>query len=157
MLSEAARQILAEQELSLGTLRADVSEVDRYQNLVFDRQIEQEQGKNNFVSDRSVIDCLAYSSAYGSCFRNQVRRLEKEHGDYLDKLRSKNTFVFFIRPNKETLKADGVREDPIWEGIIAIDAKLKLLLDLFDIRYFQIDTANMQERCRIVSSVLSLS
>lgn len=54
------------------------------------------------------------------------------------------------------MRADGVRESLNWDGAVAIDAQIKFLYEMFGIRYFQINTDNMQERIRLIDSVISL-
>jgi hypothetical protein len=73
---------------------------------------------------------------------------------YVEKLKQKDSVVFFIRPSKATMKNDGVRETVDWDGIIAIDAMIKTLFEIFDIPYVQICTDSMQERVKLVNSVL---
>ena len=51
-LPETARTVLAEQELDINNMRADIDMADKYQQLVFDRQIKEEQKLTSFVADR---------------------------------------------------------------------------------------------------------
>ena len=62
--------------------------------------------------------------------------------------------VFFVRPQKELLREDGVRASVTWDSVIRIDGMIKMLLEQYGIRYLPIDMANMQERCRAVEFVL---
>ena len=39
---------------------------------------------------------------------------------------------------------------------LQIDRSIKLLYEMFELRYFQINIDNMQERIRLIDSVLSL-
>jgi hypothetical protein len=75
---------------------------------------------------------------------------------YLPVLRAPDSIVFFVRPTKATLKADGVRESINWTGVVSIDAQIKVFYEMFGIRYFQIDAESMQERCKLIDAVLSL-
>jgi predicted ATPase len=153
-IPETARLVLAEKELQIDILRADISLTDNYQLDVFNRQITEEKKYKDFVSDRSLIDILAYSAQHSrisqKLFEDQLFK------DYIDALRHKNSIVFFIRPAKELLKSDGVRESGSFNDVISIDAMIKLLLEIHNIKYYQINTSSAQERIKFVNSVLSL-
>jgi hypothetical protein len=153
MITEVARMILSEKELHLDSLRTDLKVVDDYQMQIFKRQIEEEQKYKDFVSDRS-FDCLAYAAQHSRVLPAALK--SEELVSYLENLRHRDSFIFFVRPSKATLKADGVRESLTWDGVVAIDAKIKFMLEMWELRYFQISMDNMQERARLVDSVLSL-
>jgi predicted ATPase len=153
LLTEAARIVLSEKELRLDTLRSDLDLVDEYQAAVFHRQLQQETEQNEFVSDRCLLDVLAYSAQHTRIAEQLFKTKELE--TYLETLREKDVFIFFVRPTKATMKDDGVREKLNWDGIVAIDAMIKLLLKMYDLWHFQIDTESMQERCHLIDSVLS--
>lgn len=153
MITECARMVLSEKELQINTLRFNLDVVDDYQQQVFNRQLEEEKKYSSFVSDRS-FDCLAYAGNHSRIFVNLLNCSELK--TYVDTLRSSDVFIFFVRPCKATMANDGVRESPVWDGIITIDAQIKLLFEMFSLRYFQINTDSMQERARLIDSVLSL-
>jgi nicotinamide riboside kinase len=155
MIFETARYVLSEQELQIDTLRYDLDVTDKYQQQVFDRQVLEEQKYSSFVSDRSIIDILAYSGQHARILPQLMQAVELE--PCLSILHKPDSFIFFVKPCKATLRADGVREAINWNGVVAIDAQIKLLLEIFKIRYFQIDTESMQERARIIDSILSLN
>jgi nicotinamide riboside kinase len=153
LLTEVARQILSEQELQMDTLRTDLNVVDDYQMKIFHRQVEQENKYVDFVSDRS-FDCLAYAAQHSRTLSKVLK--DPILIDYVEKLRKQESIIFFVRPHKAIMREDGVREHLTWDGMIAIDAHVKFLCEMFDLRYFQINTDNMQERIRLVDAVLSL-
>jgi nicotinamide riboside kinase len=153
MITEVARMILSEKELHLDSLRHDMELVDDYQSQIFYRQLSEESKFESFVSDRS-FDCLAYAAQHTRVLPKLLNSPELK--PYLDKLREPNSFIFFVRPSRATLKADGVREQLSWDGVVAIDAMVKLLLEMFELRHFQINMDNMQERTRFIDSVLSV-
>ena len=153
LLPEVARMILSEKELHLDSLRTNLNVVDDYQTQIFFKQIEQESKHENFVSDRS-FDCLAYTAQHSRVFPTLMKSIELEK--YIEFLKSPESIMFFVRPSKATVKEDGVREHLTWDGIIAVDAMIKLLFETFGLRYFQISTDNMQERVRLIDSVISL-
>lgn len=153
MITEVARAVLSEKELHLDSLRTNLSLVDDYQEQIFNRQIEEEQKHTNFVSDRS-FDCLAYAAQHSRIVSKLLNSTTLKQ--YLDKLRKDDSFIFFIKPSKITMKEDGVRESLSWDGVIAIDAMIKLFLKMWDLRYYQINAESMQERTSVVDAVLSL-
>lgn len=156
MLPEVARAVLAEKELQLESLRTDLETVDDYQLNVFYRQIVEENKykEGSFVSDRSLLDCCAYAAQHARVVSTMLD--DSALPTYLEKLRSPDVFIFFVRPSKATLKADGVREAINWDGVVAIDAQIKFMLEMWKLRYFQINVDNMQERIRLIDSVLSI-
>jgi cytidylate kinase len=153
MISEVARQILSERELHLDSLRSDIDLVNDYQSSIFYRQIAEETKYNSFVSDRS-FDCLAYSAQHTTILNNLIK--SPELSNYINKLKEPDSIIFFVRPSKATLKSDGVRETINWDGVVAIDAMVKLLIQMYDLRYFNINTDSMSERVQFIDAVLSL-
>jgi nicotinamide riboside kinase len=153
MITEVARAVLSEKELHLDSLRYDMDLVDNYQNAIFERQISEEKKHTAFVSDRS-FDCLAYSAQHTRILPAILS--SQELADYVAQLRAPDSIIFFVRPSKATLKADGVREAINWDGVIAIDAMVKFMLEMWELRYFQINIDNMQERVKLIDAVLSL-
>ncbi len=153
MITEVARAVLSEKELHLDSLRYNMDLVDDYQEAIFQRQIKEEQKHTNFVSDRS-FDCLAYAAQHTRILPKLLG--SEELGPYLTKLKGPDSFIFFVRPSKATLRADGVRESLTWDGVVAIDAMIKFMLVQWELPHFQINIDNMQERVQIINSVLAL-
>ncbi len=152
-INEIARSIIIEQEINLASLRSNLDLVDNFQTTVLCRQIEKEELlKDNFVSDRS-FDNLAYTAQHS---RNLSKLLNNDKlKKYIETLKEKDSYLFFVRPSKATLQDDGIRENPIWEGVIAIDAMVKFMLEMFDLPYYQINTDNMQERIRFIDCIIN--
>jgi nicotinamide riboside kinase len=152
MIAEVARGVLAEMEAHLDSLRTDISLVNRYQAEVFARQIAAEQKVDGpFVSDRAFCN-LAYA-AHHSTILGEVFR-DRRLADYMAWVRQ--GIVFFLRPHKELVRADGVRAGLEWEEVVRIDGMVKLLLELFDVPYIPVESLSMQERVRLVERVLDL-
>ena len=152
MIAEVARGVLAEMEAHLDSLRTDISLVNRYQAEVFARQIAAEQKVDGpFVSDRAFCN-LAYA-AHHSTILGEVFR-DRRLADYMAWVRQ--GIVFFLRPHKELVRADGVRAGLEWEEVVRIDGMVKLLLELFDVPYIPVESLSMQERVRLVKRVLDL-
>ena len=153
MISEVARGVLAEMEMDLDSLRSDIDAVNRYQAMVFERQIEAEgRMDGSFVSDRS-FDNLAYA-AHHSTITSEIaadNRLEGYMSSVLDGI------VFFLRPHPELVVADGTRAGVEWEEVVRVDGMVKLLLEMFGVPYIPIASLSMQERVRLVERVLALA
>jgi nicotinamide riboside kinase len=153
MIAEVARGVLAEMEAQLDTLRTDIALVNRYQREVFHRQIEAENKVHGpFVSDRAFCN-LAYA-AHHSTILGEVFR-DRRLADYMNWVRQ--GIVFFLRPHRELVVADGVRAGLEWEEVIRIDGMVKLLLEVFDVPYIPVESLSMQERVRLVERVLDLA
>jgi predicted ATPase len=155
LLPEVARIVLAERELIIDSLRSDIDLVDSYQSDIFHRQIIEEEKCKSFVSDRSLIDTIAYSASHSRVAAQLVSKKSFNH--YIERLKEQGVILFLVRPQKTILKNDGTRETVIWENAVSIDAQIKLLLELYSIRYFQISTSSMQERIRQIDNILALS
>ena len=145
--------ILSERELQVDQLRTDMDLVDSYQNDIFYRQISEEAKYKEFVSDRSAIDCLAYSATHSRILPKLMAAPELQ--TYITALKAPGSILYLVRPSKCTMRADGVREALDWDGVVAIDAQIKFLLEMFEIPYIQINMSNMQERIRLVDATLS--
>jgi nicotinamide riboside kinase len=151
MITEVARTVLSEKELQLDSLRHDIRLVNEYQTEVFYRQVREEEKLDQFVSDRS-FDCLAYAAQHSTVLPDLI--YAPVLTTYLASLQEPGVFIFFVKPSQATLKADGVRESLNWDGVVAIDAMIKFMLNMWNLPHFQINMDNMQERVRLIDSVL---
>ena len=153
MISEVARGVLAEMEARLESLRTDLALVSDYQAQVFERQLEAERRLGgSFVSDRAFCN-LAYAAQH-SLLSSEVfsdPRLTR----YMEEVRG--GVIFYLRPHRELLADDGVRERIDWEEVLRIDGMVKLMLEMFGVPYVPVACLSMQERARTVESVLSLA
>jgi predicted ATPase len=153
-IAETARMVLSEKEMQVDAIRCNIALADKYQTEVFNRQILEEAKHKEFVSDRSAIDILAYSQ-----HTRVLPKLMKNPAleTYIASLRSSESIVFLVRPSRATLKSDGVRETLTWDGVVAIDAQIKLLYEMYEVGYIQINTDSMQERIRLIDQVLKIA
>lgn len=153
MISEVARGVLAEMEQQLGSLRSDLETVDHYQTEVFERQIVAEaEQEGAFVSDRAFCN-LAYAAHHATVLSRLAT--DPRLAGYMDSVRS--GLVFFVRPHRELVAQDGVRESTGWDEVVRIDGMVKLMLEMFAVPYIPMDCLSMQERVRLVERVLSLA
>jgi len=150
MISEVARSVLAELEMPLDALRADIDAVNAYQRKVFERQVEVEKNYHGgFVSDRA-FDSVAYTAEHATILGDLMQT--REFSEYMDWVRT--GIVFYLRPHMHLLKDDGVRAAVDWESVIRIDGMVKLLCEQFKIRYLPVESLNMQERVKAVEFIL---
>lgn len=154
LITEVARMVLSEKELQVDTLRYDLDVVDSYQKEVFRRQLLEEAKHFTFVSDRSAIDCLAYSAQHSRIFPELLA--SHTLATYIANLKVPDTILYFVRPSEQILMKDGVRETPKLGEMLAIDSMIKFILEMFEIKFIQIDTYKMQERVRLIDNTLSM-
>jgi predicted ATPase len=151
MITEVARGVLAEMEISFDALRTDIDLVAGYQRRVFERQIAAERAHGGgFVSDRA-FDNLAYAAEHTTILGDLLS--ESAFADYMEWV-SRGT-VFFLRPHPSLLKEDGVRAGVSWDSVVRIDGMVKLLLEQHRIRYLPVESVSMQERVRILEFVIA--
>jgi nicotinamide riboside kinase len=151
MITEVARAVLAELEASLDHLRTDMDLVAEYQKRVFERQVQVERMQQlGFVSDRA-FDNLAYAAEHTTILGEMINT--DTFRDYMRWVA--DGVVFFVRPQRDLLREDGVRASVTWDSVLRIDGMIKLMLEQYRIPYLPIDTASMQERVRAVEFILS--
>jgi len=152
-ITEMARAVLSEMESTFNAVRADIDLVDTYQREVFQRQVTAEKGDfpKGFVSDRA-FDNLAYAAEHSRCLADLVD--SEMFREYVEWVRGGT--VFFVRPHKDLINEDGIRETPVWDGMVRIDGMVKLLLELNRVDYVPIESALMQQRCHVVDQTLAV-
>jgi len=151
MLTEVARLVLAQKEADLEKLRTDMSAIGRYQQEVFHRQLTAEASMEApFVADRAFCS-LAYTARHTDRLATLLR--QPQTLEYLNKLREH--LVVFVRPHKELLAEDGVRETPKWDEVLRIDGMIQLLLAQFEIPHIILDALSMADRTRTLSCVIN--
>jgi hypothetical protein len=153
MISEVARGVLAEMEERLDSIRSNLELVDRYQRLVFERQLDAERDQlGSFVSDRAFCN-LAYAAQHSTILESLAT--DPRLWEYMGSVKA--GIVFFLRPHRELLAEDGVRAGIAWEEVLRIDGMVKLMLELFGVPYIPCESLAMQERVRLVERVLALA
>lgn len=155
MITEVARKVLSEKESNFETIRGNIKLVNDYQNQVFHKQLEIEnQLEDNYCSDRSAIDAIAYSITHTTIGANLIH--SSEFQGYIKILQNKNNIIFNISPHKSLMTADGVRESLNWDHMVSINTIIKFVMDMYEIPYIQIDSPNLKERIKIIESILCL-
>lgn len=151
LINEVARQVIAEMELSFETLRVDVTRAGEYQREVFKRQMEvEERYPNGFVSDRT-FDNLAYAARHSAVI---PQLLDADCMRYFAKVRE--SLVLYVRPHRECMSNDGVREQVEWDEINRIDGILDFLLAWQQVPCIGISELNMKDRVRTAMCAVKL-
>jgi nicotinamide riboside kinase len=152
LVTEVARAVLAEKELPLEVLRTDIERTAEFQSEVFRRQATVEDAAGSrFVSDRA-FDNLAYAASHTVA----LSKIAASVPEYVKRLKAPGSIVLFVRPHRELMAEDGMREHKNWEEIVRIDGMVRLLLELNDVNYVVIASLSMAERARTVMAVLDL-
>lgn len=151
LVSEVVRTVLAEREVPLDRLKAQVELHGEVQEEIFERQRRAEDAMaDGYVSDRAV--CNLVYAADGTFIAARLFRSDPFQR-YVEHVRQ--GIVFFTRPDRRLLADDGTRDEVSWEGVLRIDGAVKTLLEILDIPYVPITPACMQERLRLVQAVVA--
>lgn len=151
LINEVARQVIAEMELSFETLRVDIHRAGEYQREVFRRQIEvEERHTGGFVSDRT-FDNLAYAARHSL---SVARILDADAMRYFARVR--DSLVFYVRPHRECMSDDGMREQVQWDEINRIDGIVDFLLAWQQIPAIGIGELNMKDRVRTAMAAVRM-
>lgn len=143
MLCEVARQVMAEREMTLEQMRADLDAVNDYQRDVFTRQLAAEAGAGEFVSDRA-FDNLAYAARHSTILPELLNHPETPR--YFERMRS--ALVFFVRPHRCLLTDDGTRERALWDEVMRIDGMIDFLLASHCIPAIGVAELGLRDRLR---------
>lgn len=153
LITEVARQVLAELEIPLHVLRVDPERTKEFQREVFRRQAREEDERGGrFVSDR-CCDNLAYAAEHTLAVREIISDgLEQ----YAERLKAPESLVFLVRPHRSLLPSqeDGVRERADWDAIMRIDGIVRFILEYLDVDYVSMDAVSMPDRIRTVRAAL---
>lgn len=154
LLTEVARTILAEMELTLPQVHSNLDTVDKFQRSICNRQIELEKTEQKFVSDR-CFDFLAYTAAH-SRIAWQIAR-QPMFTEYLDWLKLPEAQVFFVRPHKELVREDGLRIGTDWGSVCRIDGMIEYILESNEIPYIPLASLSLRDRWRTVDRFYRLA
>ncbi len=160
MVTEVARAVGTKLELKIAAMRTDVDLVNRYQEEIFLTQFEEEQRRRfvGYVADRTLADNLCYRAEYGTDLAPMIHRHRRIIEEYLPHLR--RALIFHVTPQRSiyesAAQADGVRAVVPWEGVVRIDAMLKILLKIWNVvdNVHYIQTANAAERSEQIGAVV---
>jgi hypothetical protein len=141
LLTEVARQVLAEMELTFETLRSNLKLVTKYQQQVFERQLKVELESDDFISDRT-LDNLAYTASHTLVLPELLPKA-LEHVELL-----RESKIFFIRPHKALMVDDGIREQSNWDEIMRIDGMIDFMYNMWGLNVVSIADLSLKDRVR---------
>lgn len=150
LLPEVAREIAA-----LG-FKLDKDATAETETLIFLKQYNNELSFQEFVSDRSLIDSMAYA---GWVLENQPRRLENALWDECERLaerqlRTSYSHVFYL-PIEFPIVPDDLRPmDPEFQK--DIDQRIVRLLETYDVHYESL-TGSVEARMVQIDSTIQKS
>lgn len=151
LLTETVRKILASREITLAKVRCDIGVACAVQDEICESQIASENGCESFVSDRG-FDFLAYTAEHSTNLHGMFNSLTLN--TYLDRVAT--GLIFFVRPHRQLLTDDGVREATDWDAVCRIDGMIKFVLESHGMEYVPVSMLSMQERVRLVELVIRL-
>lgn len=142
-IEEIARWVIAEKGKP-ETLSKE--ELDDFELVIMKRQIEAENSMQDFISDRTVIDVLAYANTM--CRPSMTARLKEMAEMHLES--NPYDLVFYI-PIEFPLEKDGIRfEDEQYQKMI--DLQILKYLKRYKIPYITL-TGTVKERLRKIEAV----
>lgn len=140
LLPEVAREVA---ELGFPLDQTATSETE---TLIFLKQWRAEMSHDNFVSDRSLYDVVAYADWV---FQHERERRKEDHlwnearEIALQNLRARYDFVFYL-PIEFPIVLDGLRpDDPAFQA--DIDGRMHSLLESHDVEFHTL-TGTIEER-----------
>lgn len=107
---------------------------------------------DDFVSDRSLLDAIAYSIEHSTIGSTLI--YSDLFKGYIKNFINKNNVIFKVNPQKSIMVQDGVREELSYEHMVKIDSYITFMLQANEIPYIQINTPNLQERIKLIDSIL---
>lgn len=151
-VKETAREIIQKYGGNLCDIRSNLEISKKFQRDILQQQIQKEKRTEEpFIADRG-LDILAYFSEYT---KDLSRVVEKEYvKNYIESYKDDDVIVLFIRPHKDLIEEDGIREDLTIEDLHKMDGHIKFIFEYFDIDYISIDTKHLNERVRAVETIL---
>jgi predicted ATPase len=155
VIPEIARQVI--QEMKKHPLQMTMKERLIFEQEILKRQIELEDKYRSFISDRTVLDIIAYCNLLGLHihFPDEYREMKK-----IAVMQAKNyDVIFFIPVHKDLLLVnDGVRYE-CESCRYLVDALLKEMAEIFISEHlvrkiYYVDVLELDERVKFVLSVL---
>ncbi|RIB02854.1 cytochrome P450 [Gigaspora rosea] len=157
LVTETARTLIKELNLNADILRNDPDKSLEFQAAIIKAQcVKEEEIEHEFaILDRSALDAIIYAQAF--CKKRWKELLDMEETNKcLEHYRQKNKYlIFLIEPQKECLKADGVRMMPIdYEDWISFSESFKNLMNEYNIEFNTINVLDLNQRYSIVMNAL---
>jgi len=133
---------------------ATPEQVWKFQKTIFDRKLLQEEGLDDFLSDRTLLDHLTY------CFLRAGRGVAERAGKEMLALTKNNLttydFLFFFPNGLFDPGDDGMREQDYVYGVLA-DATMRGLLNRFGQSYLTVPKGTVEERADFIRNCVKAS
>lgn len=153
-LTEVTREVMARYGYDLKEIRSNMDKVECFQRDIMEEQIEREKMTDEpFISDRG-FDFLSYTGMYTLSTKEFLNRDYTQ--EYLESYKDEDSIVIFVRPVKETIKDDGIRDNLNWDNVLQIDAMIKYILESNNIDYITLKSKYLNERIRTIETVMKL-
>lgn len=149
IIPETARALIGDLGRSLDEIRLDPDASDKFQWDIFERQLAAEKKLDVYVSDRGC-DHLAYAAEHSRMA--PFITADPRFDGYVERMRA--GVVFFVRPHRELLKADGVRAGLDWDCVVRIDAMVKFILKAHGVPFVELASREMDARISTIRAVL---
>lgn len=145
-ITEIARDAIGELWMSLNEM--DFKTKIAFQQIIFWRQLQRERSMQDFISDRTVFDNLAYMSAIGDTeelkFMEERVKLHIEQNPY--------DFILYF-PIEFPLEDDWLRYTGD-EFQAEIDKRILFYLDKYGVKYYTV-TGPVEERKKFIDATLN--
>ncbi|CAG8513939.1 18119_t:CDS:1 [Dentiscutata erythropus] len=157
LVSEIARTLIKELNLNADILRNDPDKSLEFQASIIKAQCaKEEEIEHEFaILDRSALDALVYAQTFCGKRWNELLDME-ETNKCLERYRQKNKYmIFLIEPQKECLRADGVRMMPTdYEDWISFSESFKNIMNEYNIEFNAINVLDINQRYSIIRNAL---
>ena len=145
-ITEIARNAIG--EFWIGLNEMDFKTKIAFQQIIFWRQLQRERSMQDFISDRTVFDNLAYMSAIGDTeelkFMEERVKLHIEQNPY--------DFILYF-PIEFPLEDDWIRYTGD-EFQAEIDKRILFYLDKYGVKYYTV-TGTVEERKKFIDDTLN--
>ncbi|CAG8800088.1 23689_t:CDS:1, partial [Racocetra persica] len=155
-ISETARHLLKELNFNADILKNDPDKSLEFQKAIIKAQCkrEEEVEQEFAILDRCALDAIVYARTY--CGERWKELLEMEEtSKCLERYRQNKYIMFLIEPQKECLRADGVRMMPTdYKDWISFSECFKKTMKECNIEFNVINVLDIEQRYFIVKSAL---
>lgn len=158
-IPEIARTVLAEREITtkeqLQRLRADTDLLYQIQKEIITRQFQEECLSIGTYSACRGIDSVSFIIEFCRPKHTQEFFKSQLFQEYVEWLKKDDVLTFLIKPDKDLLVEDALR-DTDWDLSVKLYGIVSSLLRTTGIPYHLIATSNMSERQNNISNIISL-
>eukprot|EP00854_Cymbomonas_tetramitiformis_P020437 gene20437-24484_t len=146
-ISEVARRVMKDGNIQRDQLE-DPTVFNDLQESIFMSQREQEHAlqERSFISDRSLIDPLAYKVWRMWDDDTKVAEVENKRALVCDEYLIKRALVFLVLPHGNDIMDVGIRLESATEEMKSLIEAFRFVLGLLEIPYHSIDEGSVDER-----------